>query len=369
MRHILGIAATTLLLASGCSRCEDWGAETFIHDSGRSSAGAVLGIADGVVMGASPGAGGMARLDTEGYTLWDVEQLAPSVGDVTDVIEAPGGGFVVAASAGSTRHESGTQLWVGGVSADGELTWETVLGAASYFAWMKAEVFAHPEGGYVVSWHDSAAEGTNPRMRLARIDERGAPLWDVDYPLSAGSSVPDSSARGGAGVLPEGDIVQVTAAGDDLRLVRTDADGMLVTDEVMDVRARPMDLLVMPDGRVRVLANDDVEAMVLEVDTEDGWVSDYDSYGLGEGRHLDEMQWDPVHEVMYLGGTGPAAGRERPWTLIVDEEGSQIASLIDEELMVGLVLDASPLPTGGFVAARHGGASLHLDVVLPCADL
>lgn len=368
MRHILGIAATTLLLASGCSRCEDWGAETFIHDSGRSSAEAVLGIADGVVMGASPTAGGMARLDTEGYTRWDVEQLAPSVGDVTDVIEAPGGGFVVAASAGSTRHESGTQLWVGGVSADGELTWETVLGAASYFAWMKAEVFAHPEGGYVVSWHDSAAEGTNPRLRLARIDEVGSPLWDVDYPLAAGSAVPTSSARGGAGVLPEGDIVQVTAAGDALRLVQTGADGMLVSDEVLDVRASPMDLLVMPDGRVRVLVNDEVEAIVLEVEP-DGWVADSDSYGLGEGRRLDEMQWDPVHEVMYLGGTGRAEGRERPWTLIVDEEGSEIASLIDEELTVGLVLDASPLPTGGFVAARHGGASLHLDVVLPCDDL
>lgn len=370
MRHSYEIVSIAALLVSGCSdRCEDWGVKTFIHDSGRTSAEAVLGIEDGVVMGASPASGGMARLDTEGYTRWDVELLAPSLSEVKDVIEAPDGGYVVVATAGSTMHESGVQLWVGGVSADGEPTWETVLGAASFFAWLKAEAFVHPEGGYVVSWHDSAAEGADPRMRLARIDEVGSPLWTVDYPLSAGSSVPTSSSRGGAGVLPEGDIVQVTAAGDDLRLVRTGADGMLVSDVVMDVRASPMDLLVMPDGRVLVLANDEVEAMVLEVEADDGWVADSDSYGLGEDRHLDELQWDPVHEVLYLGGTGRAEGRERPWTLIVDAEGSEIASVIDEELTVGVALDASPLPTGGFVAARHGGASLHLDVVLPCDDL
>jgi hypothetical protein len=369
MHHSYEIVSIAALLVSGCSDpCEDWGVKTFIHDSGRSSAGAVLGIEDGVVMGASPMAAGMARLDTEGYTRWKVEQIAPGLGDVKDVIGASDGGFVVAATQGNQMHESGLQLWVGGVSDDGEPTWETVLGPAHFYAWMKVDLFVHPEGGYVVSWHDSGAEGANTRMRLARIDERGTPLWSVDYPLSADSPVPEGWARGGAGMTAEGDIVQVTAEGDDLRLVRTAATGDPLSDVVMDVRAAPMDLVVMPDGRVLVLANDEVEAMVLEVE-DDGWVADRWSYGLGAGRHLDELQWDPVHEVLYLGGTGPAEGRERPWTLIVDDEGSEIASVIDEELTVGLVVDASPLPAGGFVVARHAGASLHLETVLPCDDL
>jgi hypothetical protein len=368
MRHSIGLVVTTALLATACNdgQCEAWGVATLIHDSHRSSAEAILGFDDGMMMGGSPTAQSLTRLDHYARTRWSVE---PGLGEIKDVIEAPDGGFVITASGGSGLHDSGKALWVGRVSPDGELTWQTMLGAAHYMAWMKANVLAHPEGGYVVSWYDSGDEGADTRLRLARIDELGASSWALDHPSASGYREPNHGMQGGMGVLPDGDILQLTTEGDDLRLVRTGADGRLVSDIVVPVAASPADLLVLPDGSVLALANSPIEAMLLEIEPEDGWISMSHTLSLGEDRFLHSVQWDPLHELLYLGGTAHAAGRSRPWTLVIDRDGSEIASVIDEELTVGGPLDVSARSTGGFAVVRHGGASLHLETALPCDEL
>jgi hypothetical protein len=368
MRLLLGLAATTALLASACNdgQCHAWGVATLIHDSHRSSAEAIVGIEDGMVMAGSPSPYAVARLDEGAHTRWSVE-LAH--GFLKDVIHAPDGGFVVVAQDDSSEHDSGRALWLGRLSAAGELTWETTLGAAHSMAWMNGTALVHPEGGYVVSWHDSGAEGVDTGMRLARIDELGTQLWAVGFPLSAGSPTPDPETRGGVALLPGGDVLQLASEGRDLRLVRIGADGELVSDVVVTVAANPADLLVLPDGGVLVLANSSIEAMLLEVEPDDGWVAMSHTLSLGEDRVLHGMEWDPVHEVLYLGGTARAEGRDRPWTLVLDRDGSELASVIDEELTVGGPYDVSPRSTGGFAVVRRGGASLHLETVLPCDEL
>lgn len=368
MRHLLVLATTTALLATACNdgKCKAWGVATLIHDSHRSSAEAILGIDDGMMMGGSPTDPSLARLDDYAHTRWSVEV---GLGEIKDVIEAPDGGFVIVASGGSGLHASGKSLWVGRVSPDGELTWESMLGAAHYMAWMKANVLAHPEGGYVVSWYDSGAEGDDTGLQLARIDDLGTPSWALEHPSETGYLGPSHGMQGGMGLLPDGDILQLTTEGQDLRLIRTGADGRLVSDLVVPVAARPADLLVLPDGSVLVLANSSIEAMLLEIEPEDGWISMSHSLSLGENRFLHAMQWDPLHEVLYLGGTAHAAGRSRPWTLVIERDGTEIASVIDEELTVGGPLDVSALSSGGFAVVRHGGASLHLEASVPCDEL
>ena len=368
MRHLLALVVTTVPMGTAAcnGQCDAWGVETLIHDSHRSSAEAILGFDDGMMMGGSPTAQSLTRLDDYAHTRWSVE---PGLGEIKDVIEAPDGGFVITASGGSGVHDSGNSLWVGRVSPDGELTWESMLGAAHYMAWMKANVLAHPEGGYVVSWYDSEAEGANTGLLLARIDDLGTPLWVLDQPSPGGYPTPSHGMQGGMGLLPDGDILQLTTEGQDLRLVRTGADGRLVSDLVLPVAASPADLLVLPDGSVLALANSPIESMLLEIEPEDGWISMSHTLSLGEDRFLHAMQWDPLHEVLYLGGTARAAGRSRPWTLVIDRDGSEIASVIDEELTVGGPLDVSALSSGGFAVVRHGGASLHLEAALPCDEL
>jgi len=370
MHCLLGLAVTaaTALLATACNdgQCHAWGVATLIHDSHRSSAEAILGFEDGMMMGGSPSAQSLTRLDDYAHTRWSVE---PGLGELKDVIEGSDGGFVFVAVGGSGLHDSGKALWVGRVSPDGERTWETMLGPAHYMAWMKGNVLVHPDGGYVVSWYDSEAEGANTGLRLARIDEQGASAWQLDHPSVTGYLSPSHGMQGGMGLLPDGDILQLTTEGQNLRLVRTGADGRLVSDIVLTVAAQPADLLVLPDGSVLALANTSSEAMLLEIEPEDGWISMAHTLSLGEDRFLHAMQWDPLYELLYLGGTAPAAGSSRPWTLVIDRDGSEIASVIDEELTVGGPLDVSARPTGGFAVVRHGGASLHLETALPCDEL
>lgn len=366
-----GMILVAALTVAGCEQCEEWGALTLIHTDRQTSAQAILGVEGGMVMGGAPRYSAVTRLDSAGRTLWSQDlQASRSVGgEVVDVIAATGGGFVVVVHDYSFTQESERQLWVGHLTEDGEPTWETVLGPAHYFAWMKGDVQAHPEGGYVVSWHDSGAGGVGTRLRTARIDDMGTPLWSTHHWLAADSPVPGGSSRGGFALLPSGDALQLTSEAEQPRLVRLASDGTTVSDVVMDVDGWPSDLVVLPDGAVLAAINSAMGPRLLEIEP-DGTVVAELAQRSSNRQELHELQWDPVHEVLYVGGVTPDEdGTQRPWTLVLERDGTEIASELDEDLTVGVVYDASPRPEGGFAVVRHGGATLHLELVGPCHEL
>jgi len=344
-----------------------WMVTPAVRDGDWTTANAVLALDDGFVLGASPDSDDVTRVDAGGATQWNAELGAPGASFVKDVLLVDGG-YVVSIQEISPAHASGERLRVVRLSASGEQEWEADLGAAHYMAWMEADVLRHPEGGTVVSWHDSQDGGGDPRLVLARLDAAGAVKWSTAYPLAFDSPTAINWAHGAAAVLGDGSVLQLTSEDANLRLVRTAANGSLVSNAIVDVVAWPQDLIVLPDGAVLVLANDGVQVMVLEVET-DGSIQSTHIVSGGDASFGDALVWDPSLEALLVAGTArdEEEGWERPWTLVVDRQGNELFNglELEEPGAPGLALDVARIPSGGFVVTRHGG-SLYYETVLPC---
>lgn len=378
MRQVIGIAVISLsALASACdeqrppiAECIDgWRTTTAVRDgsTGGHSAGPVLALENGDYVYGFAQHAVVSRLRADGSFVWGSSPEPFLNSGIAGLALAPDGRIIVAAPVFDDTLPSMSALWVGAFTADGAQQWYTTVGPAHYEWGASADVLVHPDGGYVVSWHDSQAEGADPQLRLARLDDGGAILWSTEHPLAPDSDIGQWWAEGAAGLLPDGSIVQVTLDGDRSRLVHTAADGTLVSDAVIDdVEGWPMDLLVLPDGGVLVAANHTGRAMLLEVDPA-GAVLQLHEYGDSD-PFFGSMAWDPVLEVLYLGGTDrDTAGQQRPWTLLVDREGDVLASYLDPDGGDWFARGAVARPDGGFVASRDADALL-LETTTPCDE-
>jgi hypothetical protein len=378
MRHFLGIIVACGPLLGACdsrepiAECIDgWQTRTVVssREWDGFDAGPVVAVDDGYAYGFT--AHGVARrVDADGSNLWGVTAEPHQGMGIAGLARTVDEGIVVAARVFDSELPSMTQLWVGEFSADGVAKWSHLLGSA-HSGWnfdeLTADVLVHPDGGYVVSWHDSLADGAAPRMMLARLDASDGVLWSTSHALAPDSKVEQWWSEGAADLLPDGSIVQLTANGERLRLVHTAADGTAISDVVLeDLPAWPMDLRVLPDGAVLVLANHSGRAMVLEVDPAGAIVQEH--VWDESDPFLGAMQWDPVLEVLYLGGSlRDEANRQRPWTLLVDRNGDELASYIDPDGGDWISLGAAALPGGGFAASRNADTLL-IETTTPCDE-
>jgi hypothetical protein len=348
-------------LTAGDDCGDSWTVRTAFHQTGYTFAGAVLALDDGFLLGGAEASDRVAHVDASGHSLWSTELGAQSEADILDLVPASDGGYVAIVHALDLVYDSRRQLRVVGLSAGGELEWESSLGSAHYMAWATGDVLAHPEGGYVVSWEDSVEDGNDPRMVLARIDEVGTPSWSVAYPLAAGSVAGENWSHGTAALLGDGSILQLAADDGRLRLLRTNADGGLMSDALVeDTVAYPRDMVVLPDGAVLVLAVDVEQSVLLEVETDGTLVATHGYSGGGDISSLDCMMWDPTVDALYMGGEAriPPADVTRPWTVLVDRQGNEIYNAIDADNSAALVVDVARLPSGGFVASRFHGVNI-----------
>ncbi len=350
----------------GVENCDFWTVQSWGSIGAGNSPMAVLPRDGGYILGATPTNGELHFVDRDGVSQGTLEIDGMVAPEVTDL--APDGdGFLVVGRAYDPIYSSDRELWVRAYTADGGVRWESVLGAAHSTAWARGEAMVHPDGGHIISWHDSLADGSGPTLRLARLDDLGTRLWQTTSPLVSGSSVGINWAQGSVGLLSDGDIVQLTSEADGLRLVRTDqSNGTTVTDAVIeDVTAWPKDMVILPDDSILVLANTIDDAMLLEV-TLEGTVLDRHEYANNTDPFLDAMVWDPSQELLFLGGEDrDASGRARPWTLIVDRFGAERSNQIDiASGSYSAALDMVLMPGGGVLASRHG--DFRLETITHC---
>lgn len=341
--------------------CPAWDVALTDKDGDQTAAHSILSLSDGMLLGGAPTSDALTRLDASGQEVWSLELGTPGHDFIADIEAAPGDAAILAMHRWDPAMPHEKQLWVGLVSAKGQLQWESVLGPAHYMANMEADIKVHPEGGYVVSWH--SGEDHSSVLELERIDDIGTPLWSTSRPLTADSMIAYHASNGAMDLLPNGDILQLTAQGDGLRLVRTAPNGDLVSDvAIPQPRLMPQELTVLPDGRVFALGNDSSRqsgvATLLEIEP-DGTIVATHEYSAGEDPFLTSMHWSDAAGLLLLSGTtrDAAVGRQRQWHLAVDPDGAETWSYFDEQDWIGDDLnDVSATADEGFIATIHGSS-------------
>ncbi|WP_437751598.1 hypothetical protein [Sorangium sp. So ce1389] len=300
----------------------------------------------------APANGGVAELDEAGNVVWSSIPLPG--GFLKTGAKTQDGGLMVAGQVNDSTSPSRSGLWLGRLDGAGQLLESRQLGPSAFSAHVDIELLPHPTGGYVLSTHDSEAQGAAPRLRLLRLDDAGEIAHERFMPLAPGSAMPESWSRGGAALLPGGDVVQLTAHAGYLRVVRSTEQTTPVFDRVLEEigEAWPQDIAALPDGRIAIAANNIAQSHVILLDAEGAVLWDR-IYHPELDNELHAISHDPSTGLLHLGGRtrGTDGGTVRTWLLSVDTDGELRWEFEGEVGTPGRFNGVTSLPGGGFVAA------------------
>ncbi|MGK3961832.1 hypothetical protein WMF38_53100 [Sorangium sp. So ce118] len=300
----------------------------------------------------APANGGVAELDEAGNVAWSSIPLPG--GFLKTGAKTQDGGLMVAGQVNDSTSPSRSGLWLGRLDGAGQLLESRQLGPSAFSAHVDIELLPHPTGGYVLSTHDSEAQGAAPRLRLLRLDDAGEIAHERLMPLAPGTAMSESWSRGGAALLPGGDVVQLTAHAGYLRVVRSTEQTAPVFDRVLEEvgEAWPQDIAALPDGRIAIAANNLVQSHVILLDAV-GAVIWARTYHPELDNELHAISHDPSTGLLHLGGRtrGTDGGTARTWLLSVDTDGELRWEFEGDVGTPGRFNGVASLPGGGFVAA------------------
>ncbi|MDC0679034.1 hypothetical protein [Sorangium atrum] len=303
----------------------------------------------------APANGGVAELDEAGNVVWSSTPLPG--GFLKTGAKTQDGGLMVAGQVIDSTSPSGEGLWLGRLDGAGQLLESRQLGPSTFSVHVDIELLPHPTGGYVLSTHDSEAEGAAPRLRLVRLDDAGEIVHERFMPLAPGSAMPESWSRGGAALLPGGDVVQLTAHAGYLRVVRSTEQTAPVFDRVLEEvgGAWPQDIAALPDGRIAIAAISVGQSHVILLDA-DGTVIWARTYHPELDTELNAIAHDPSTGLLHLGGAtrGADGGTLRTWLISVDTDGELRWEYEGDVGTPARINGVTLLPGGGFVATGFG---------------
>ncbi|HTN85602.1 MAG TPA: hypothetical protein VL242_18010, partial [Sorangium sp.] len=313
---------------------------------------------EGFIAIGAPDNGGVAELDDAGNVVWSAVPLAGGflhTGALTS-----DGGVVVVGQTHDPSSPSSKGLWFGRLDGAGELRAAHALGPTHYMAWVDIELLPHPDGGYVLSTHDSQLDGAEPRLLLLRLDDDGQLVRQRVTPLAPGSEVGQNWSRGGVALLPGGDVVQLSAHGAYLRVVRSTGQTEPVFDRVLEEvgEAWPQDIAALPDGRIAIVALSREQSRLILLDAE-GRVLWQKTYEPELDTALNALAYDPSAGLLHLAGAtrGTDGGTQRMWLLSVDTDGVLRWEYEGEVGTPSWINTVAALPGGGFAAAGFGDLS------------
>ncbi|BAF59335.1 hypothetical membrane protein [Pelotomaculum thermopropionicum SI] len=161
----------------------------------------------------------LIRTDRSGRLLWEQTFGSPDTDQGACVVEAPGGGYVVAGRAFSPAN-GGYDVLLAKTDESGRKEWERTFGGKG---WDIAEWLAPTEdGGYVLTGRTSSFNDGAFAVYLAKIGAGGTPEWERAFAggWGAGKSV-QQTGDGGYLVAGWTDSGSETQA----RIIKTDPDG------------------------------------------------------------------------------------------------------------------------------------------------
>ncbi|WP_438018289.1 hypothetical protein WMF18_04050 [Sorangium sp. So ce315] len=316
---------------------------------------------EGFIAIGAPDDGGVVELDDSGNVVWSAVPLAG--GFLKAGARTGDGGLVVVGQQWDTSSPSGQGLWLGRLDGAGALRAAHSLGPTHFMAHADIELLQHPNGGYVLSTHDSQMDGESPRLVLLRLDDDGQLVHRRATPLAPGSAIAAGWSRGSAALLPGGDVVQLTAHGAYLRIVRSTEQTEPVFDRVLEEvgEAWPQDIAVLPDGRMAIVAlsHDSLDRSHVILLDAGGSVLWHETYEPELDNQLNALAYDPSTDLLHLAGAtrGTDGGTQRMWLLSVTTEGALRWEYEGDVGTPTLMNTIAALPGGGFAAAGFGDFS------------
>ena len=294
-----------------------WGSEVKETADG----GFVLAGADFAVAGDA----WVARLDENGNMLWqNVYMIYHPSAYAHDIRPLAGGGYIVTGDTGiygmpvlswlMRVDESGHQEWLKTYAGPGDLLVTAVIEA--------------PGGGYVMAGAVMTSDVMNWAFWVARLDEEGNVLWQKAYdgPAFDRFDIGIASARGG-GYVVAGETLSFGAGGWDVWVLRLDEDGAVLWQRAYGTEGDeiPNAVIQSPDGTFVVcgyIVNEDGFVMKLDASGSVLWQKIYG------GEHSDALQdIAPTTDGGYAmtGWTASFDKSEPPvletWVLKVDGNG------------------------------------------------
>lgn len=330
---------------AGQQDCYRWG-QSVLRDSRPPPQAEVMTFSGGdLYYAGTPGAVDVLKADGRSGTDWTVS-LGPELDQTgwARAIDAWPTGGVVVLSGSIFAFEIVRVDEDGGASRLAALEYEQ----GSY----AVEVAAFP-GGFVVAGI-GGPEDHPEELSLWSFDDDGVERWQY--------TVPTEFTRWGnwddmglaVGVDDDGNVTAVVAddaLGDEpgasgLRRIELSAAGDLLSDQVVVVPGRPVDVALHGDSTFSVLlaSPDVVEVRHLDASMQTLWVSHpRDGFSIAGHR----LVWNPhTNRLLMAGANRPNGGASHGWYVVLDEDGE-----VEWEKTTGSrVWSVAQDPRGGFVA-------------------
>ncbi len=287
----------------------------------------------------------IARLTSEGETLWQKTLSLPDWQAFWDVAEDDAGNLY---AAGSARHgESGEDGWIVKFDAEGEQLWQKYYGGAGDDA-LSSILLLH-DGSFALA--GSFARDGSTHGWITGIDHNGAVLWETEVSHETEVRLTDMD------VMSDGTLVAVGTAG---------ADGDHVPLEARISSDRQLERISVSTDRpggytaVTVLDDDSVVSSGIAIDngTADGSFVRIVTPESGT-RHLEIAPGflpavtvaGPAGEFVVLGSKRQENGGERAAMLSFAADGNRQSEIVLGSMMGAAFQSAVILNDGQFVAA------------------
>ncbi len=352
--------------------CSEWDSNFMIRNGDVVGAAAIALVDDELLVAGSPSSGALARYSRSGEIRWDVELDPSSQVFASAVVASDDGSSVVLAKVDDPTSPSGKRLHAFGVSADGEVQWMECVGQLHHSAAVHTDLRRLASGGYTVSWHGSSGEGSLPSLAQARLGADGTVEWTSHDFLPSGTVVAAQWSQGAMELLPSDTVLQLTAAGEQLRLVESDPiDGSTINDVVLDElgSATPIDLEVLPDGTVWMLVRMFDGSHLIEVTPAGDIVAQRQFDDAPSDAFLHQLTWQENQQRLLLTGEArDERGIARALAMVLTRDWAIDASIFPYD--DGGVSSANAVvadPFAGFVVTQ-AGPSLRLLGIEPTCD-
>lgn len=351
----------------------------FSFEIGAAIARALEGqMPEGPVGGKEPAEGMVAGSFDHKHALWTKTFGGASAEGARALAQTEDGGFILAGYTYSFG-AGNSDLFLLNTDAQGDALWAGAFGGSGWE--YGHSVALAPDGGYVAAGYTTSAGAGSRDVYLVKVDASGNELWSRTYG-GPGADVGQAVwATEDGGYIVVGYTESVGGGGEDVYLVKTDAEGSELWSKVLDGEGAEVgNSIVEVAGGGYLIAgafgsevSDNREVYLIRTDAGGNplWSRTF-------GHDADDYEWGSVARATLDGGFVVVGNSDHPlqqelsdiYLLKVDEKGSEVWSTVfGRSQFYDFGDDVYPTQDGGYAivgATRFGSGDS--DVYLARAD-